>query len=194
MDMKAGLFASVLGVCLISISASQAKAKAASGGADLILTDAHVYTLRWGEPARDGKPAPDAPTTNGKWHPDAAAVAIRGGKIVYVGSDKGALALRGKRTKVIDLNGATVIPGLVDSHTHFVELGAKLESVDLTDVATEAQAVAKVAERAKSVPKGEWIFGAGWDEGAWANRYPDKQGRIIHCVNLVLSAWQVRAC
>ena len=173
--MKAGLFASVLGVCLITISASQATAKAASGGADLILTDAHVYTLRWGEPARDGKPAPDAPTTNGKWHPDATAVAIRGGKIVYVGSDKGALALRGKRTRVIDLNGATVIPGLVDSHTHFIELGAKLESVDLTDVATEAQAVAKVAERARSVPKGEWIFGAGWDEGAWANRYPDKQ-------------------
>ena len=172
--MKAGLFASVLGVFLISVS-SQAMAKAASGGADLILTDAHVYTLRWGEPARDGKPAPDAPITNGKWHPDAAAVAIRGGKIVYVGSDKGALALRGKRTRVIDLDGATVIPGLVDSHTHFVELGAKLESVDLTDVATEAQAVAKVAERAKSVPKGEWIFGAGWDEGAWANRYPDKQ-------------------
>ena len=172
--MKAGLFASVLGVVLISVS-YQATAKAAPGGADLILTDAHVYTLRWGEPARDGKPAPDAPTTNGKWHPDATAVAIRGGKIVYVGSDKGALALRGKRTRVIDLNGATVIPGLVDSHTHFIELGAKLESVDLTDVATEAQAVAKVAERAKSVPKGEWIFGAGWDEGAWANRYPDKQ-------------------
>ena len=173
--MKAGLFASVLGVCLIAASASPSMAKVASGGADLILTDAHVYTLRWGEPALDGKPAPDAPYTNGKWRPDATAVAIRGGKIVYVGSDKGALALRGKLTRVIDLNGATVIPGLVDSHTHFVELGAKLESVDLTDVATEAQAVAKVAERAKSVPKGEWIFGAGWDEGAWANRYPDKR-------------------
>jgi hypothetical protein len=173
--MKAVLFASVLGVVLISVSAPQAMAKAPSGEADLILTDARVYTLRWGEPALDGKPASDAPITNGKWHPDAAAVAIRGGKIVYVGSAKGALALRGKRTRVIDLNGATVIPGLVDSHTHFVELGAKLESVDLTDVATEAQAVALVAERAKSVPKGEWIFGAGWDEGAWANRYPDKQ-------------------
>jgi predicted amidohydrolase YtcJ len=173
--MKAGLFASVVGVCLIAVSASPSTAKAAAAGADLILTDARVYTLRWGEPALDGKLAPDAPHTNGKWHPDAAAVAIRGGKIVYVGSDKGALALRGKQTRVIDLNGATVIPGLVDSHTHFVELGAKLVSVDLTDVATEAQAVAKVAERAKSVPKGEWIFGAGWDEGAWANRYPDKQ-------------------
>jgi predicted amidohydrolase YtcJ len=173
--MKAGLCASLLGVFLISVSAPQSTAKAASDGADLILTNAHVYTLRWGEPGLDGKPAPDAPTTNGKWHPDAAAVAIRGGKIVYVGSDKGALTLRGKRTRVIDLNGATVIPGLVDSHTHFVELGAKLESVDLTNVTTEAQAVALVAERAKSVPKGEWIFGAGWDEGAWANRYPDKR-------------------
>ncbi|WP_193743259.1 amidohydrolase [Sandarakinorhabdus sp. AAP62] len=173
--MKAGLLASVFGAVLVSASADPSMAKTAAGAADLILTDAHVYTLRWGEPALDGKPAPDAPITNGKWHPDAAAVAIRGGKIVYVGNDKGALALRGKQTKVIDLNGATVIPGLVDSHTHFVELGAKLESVDLTDVATEAEAVAKVAERAKSVPKGEWIFGAGWDEGAWANRYPDKQ-------------------
>lgn len=172
--MKAGLFAWLLGVVLIAVGVPQSAARAQSGAADLILTDAHVYTLRWGEPALDGKPAPDAPITDGKWHPDAAAVAIRGGKIVYVGSEKGALALRGKRTRVIDLNGATVIPGLVDSHTHFVELGAKLESVDLTDVATEAQAVAKVAARAKSVPKGEWIFGAGWDEGAWANRYPDK--------------------
>lgn len=173
--MKAGLFASLLGVFLISVSAPQSTAKADSGGADLILTDARVYTLRWGEPALDGKPAPDASYTNGRWHPDAAAVAMRGGKIVYVGSDKGALALRGKRTRVIDLNGATVIPGLVDSHTHFIELGAKLESVDLTNVTTEAQAVALVAERAKAVPKGEWIFGAGWDEGVWANRYPDKQ-------------------
>jgi predicted amidohydrolase YtcJ len=173
--MKAGLLAGVLGGILISVSASQAIARPASGAADLILTDARVYTLRWGEPALDGKPAPDAPLTNGKWHPDATAVAIRGGMIVYVGSNKRALALRGKRTRVMDLNGATVLPGLVDSHTHFIELGAKLESVDLTGVATEAQAVALVAARAKSVPKGEWIFGAGWDEGAWANRYPDKQ-------------------
>lgn len=173
--MKAGLFAHMLGVLLASVAAPALAARPATGSADLILTDAHVYTLRWGEPGLDGTPAPDAPYTKGTWRPDAAAVAIRGGKIVYVGSEKGALALRGKRTRVIDLDGATVIPGLVDSHTHFVELGAKLESVDLTDVATEAEAVARVAERAKTVPKGEWIFGAGWDEGAWANRYPDKR-------------------
>jgi len=71
--MKAGLFASVLGVVLISAS-SQATAKAASGGADLILTDARVYTLRWGEPALYGKPAPDAPTTAPKPAWDAPAL------------------------------------------------------------------------------------------------------------------------
>ncbi|NNF15230.1 MAG: amidohydrolase, partial [Gammaproteobacteria bacterium] len=73
-----------------------------------------------------------------------------------------------------DLNGATVIPGLVDSHTHFIELGAKLSRVDLTNVATEEEAVALVVAKARTVKKGEWIFGVGWDEGAWADRYPDK--------------------
>ena len=63
--MKTGLFASLLGVFLISVSAPQSTAKADSGGADLILTDAHVYTLRWGEPALDGKPAP-APKISSK--------------------------------------------------------------------------------------------------------------------------------
>ena len=146
-----------------------------AAAADLILTDARVYTLNWGEPALDGTPAADAPQSAGTWHPDAEAVAMRGGSIVYVGSTAGALAYLGTQTRVIDLHGATVIPGLADSHTHFLELGAKLESVDLTGVATEAEAVALVAARAKTVPKGEWIFGAGWDEGAWANHYPDKQ-------------------
>lgn len=168
--MKARLFGALVAAILLSASAPRAR----DAPADLILTDAHVYTLRWGEPALDGTPAKDAPVARGTWHPDAEAVAIRQGRIVFVGSDRAALAWRGRQTRVIDLNGATVIPGLVDSHTHFLELGAKLESVDLTHVTTDEQAVALVAARAKSVPKGEWIFGAGWDEGAWANRYPDK--------------------
>jgi len=62
----------------------------------------------------------------------------------------------------------------VDSHTHVFELGALLERVNLIDIATEAEAVQLVAERARTVAKGEWIVGAGWDEGAWANHYPDK--------------------
>ena len=143
--------------------------------ADLILMNARVYTLDWAEPGRNGEPATGAPTSEAGWHPDAEAVATRDGDIVFVGSTQDALALRGETTRVVDLAGATVIPGLVDSHAHIFDLGAKLDAIDLTDVATEEEAVALVAEHAKSVPEGEWIFGAGWDEGAWADRYPDKE-------------------
>ena len=147
---------------------------ASSQGASLILTNARVYTLTWDEPAPDGTVSPDAPRDKSGWHPDAEAIAIQDGEILLVGSNYDAMALKEESTRVIDLAGATVIPGLVDSHTHVFGLGALLDQVNLVDVATEEQAVALIVERAKSVPKGEWIVGRGWDEGAWANRYPDK--------------------
>lgn len=143
-------------------------------GADLILTNARVYTLAWNEPAPDGTTARGAPYDDRGWRPDADAVVVTGGSISYVGSSAEAARFQGPATRVVDLAGATVIPGLVDSHTHVFELGANLERVNLFDVQTEEEAVARVAERAKTVPAGEWILGAGWDEGAWANRYPDK--------------------
>jgi hypothetical protein len=136
--------------------------------ADLVLVNGRVYTLAWDEPATDGTPA-----ASPGWHPDAEAVAIRGSSIVYVGPTAGAAAFRGPKTRVVDLKGATAIPGLVDSHTHVTELGMAAAQVDLKDVKTEAEAVARVAARAATVPKGEWILGKGWDEGAWANHYPD---------------------
>jgi predicted amidohydrolase YtcJ len=145
-----------------------------AAAADLILVNGRVYTLDWDEPAPDGSIMAGAPHDESGWHPDAEAVATKGGEIVFVGSTRDAMKLKGEGSRVVDLAGATVIPGLVDSHTHVFELGAKMERIDLTDIATEAEAVSLAAERAKSVPKGEWIIGAGWDEGAWANRYPDK--------------------
>jgi predicted amidohydrolase YtcJ len=145
-----------------------------SVAADLILVNGRVYTLDWDEPAPEGSIMAGAPRDESGWHPDAEAVASKGGEIIFVGSTRDAMELKGEGSRVVDLAGATVIPGLVDSHTHVFGLGRKLERVNLTDIATEAEAVSLIAERAKSVPKGEWIVGAGWDEGAWANRYPDK--------------------
>jgi predicted amidohydrolase YtcJ len=146
-----------------------------SAGADLILVNGRVYTLDWDDPAPDGTIASRAPRDESGWHPDAEAVATKDGEIVFVGSTRDAMKLQGEASRVIDLAGATVIPGLVDSHTHVFNLGAQLEQINLIDVATEEEAVALAAERAKTVPPGEWIVGRGWDEGAWANRYPDKE-------------------
>jgi predicted amidohydrolase YtcJ len=146
----------------------------AGDAADIVLLGGRVYTLDWAEPAGDGAPAEDAPLARNGWQPDADAVAIRDGSIVFVGSGSEASGFVGDTTRVVELGGATVIPGLVDSHTHVFGLGALLRQVDLTDVDTEEEAVALVAARAREVPAGEWIIGRGWDEGEWANRYPDK--------------------
>lgn len=140
--------------------------------ADTLLVNGRVYTFAWGEPALDGTPAADAPHGPDGWRPDAEALAVRGGRIVFVGTSKDAEAYRGPSTRVIDLAGATALPGLVDSHAHIFELGQMETYLDLTGVATEAEAVDRVAAFAAKVPKGEWIVGRGWDEGAWASRYP----------------------
>ena len=142
--------------------------------ADLIFVNGRVYTLRWPAPSPDGVISADAPYDAQGWRPDAEAVAIADGKIIFVGDAETALALKHADGKVVDVKGATVVPGLIDSHTHIFELGAKLQQVDLTHIATEEEAIALVAERASKTPKGEWILGSGWDEGAWASHYPDK--------------------
>ena len=144
------------------------------GGADLILAYGRVYTMRWDEPATDGTIDAAAPRDEGGWRPDADAVVTQGGEIIFVGSTADALEYKGDNTRVVDLAGATVVPGLVDSHTHVFGLGALLDAVNLIDVPSEEDAVALIVEKAKSTPKGEWIIGRGWDEGAWANNYPDK--------------------
>ena len=173
MRKKTLLAAIVLLVMVAGCAEGQPEAEKPSG-ASLILTNARVYTLDWDEPALDGTASSNAPRDEGGWHPDAEAIVIQDGDILFVGSSKDAMAYQGAATRLIDLHGATVIPGLVDSHTHVFGLGALLDQVNLVDVATEEDAVALVVERAKSVAKGEWIIGRGWDEGAWANRYPDK--------------------
>ena len=132
-----------------------------SDAGDLILVNGRVYTLDWEEPAADGSIMPGAPHDESGWYPDASAVVTKGGEIVFVGDTRDAMAFKGEESRVIDLAGATVIPGLVDSHTHVFGLGAQLDRVNLVDVATEEDAVARIVERAKEVPAGEWIVGRG---------------------------------
>lgn len=141
---------------------------------DVLLVNARVYTLAWPDPTLDGTPDPAAPFSQANgWHPDAEAIGIRDGRIVFTGSARDAEPYRQQAREVVDLNGGTVVPGLIESHAHVLELGTTLERVNLVGAQTEAEAIDRVVARAADVPKGTWIVGWGWDEGAWANRYPD---------------------
>ena len=168
-----------LALCLISACISAARTDGTAteeNAADLILVNAHAYTLAWNDPSRAGRPDATAPFDSASgWHHDATAVAVRDGRIVYVGTDSGALTRRVATSRVIDLQGQTLLPGFVDAHTHVAELGQSLDRVNLTGVTTEAEAVARIVERAAGTPNGAWILGYGWDEGAWANRMPDRR-------------------
>jgi predicted amidohydrolase YtcJ len=122
--------------------------------ADLIVTNARIYT------------ADDA-------RPRVEALAVRGGRIAFIGSAREAEALRGPATRVVDAGGETVIPGMVDAHAHFAGLAETLRSVDLTGTRSQAEAVARVVARAKTLPPGTWIQGRGWDQNAWGDtRFP----------------------
>ncbi len=142
--------------------------------ADLLLVNGNIYTLTWPDPSPDdGRPAASAPHGPDGWKGDAQALAIRDGLVVFVGNSQDAERYRASTTQVIDLRGSTVVPGLVDAHVHILELGRKLDRVDLVGVQTEAEAVEKVAAWAAKTPPGSWVVGYGWDDGAWANKYPD---------------------
>jgi predicted amidohydrolase YtcJ len=115
----------------------------------------------------------------------AQAVAIKGDKIVAVGTNDEIKQLAGKRTKILDLKGATMLPGINDTHCHISRwaLSRPPFKIDLRFPAVKsiADIVKVVAEKARETKPGEWILGGGWDEGylneclADLNRKPNKE-------------------
>jgi predicted amidohydrolase YtcJ len=101
--------------------------------------------------------------------PKASAVAVRDGKIVAVGSDAQIKKLIGPETKVIDLKGKTLVPGLTDSHLHLVNLGVSLVRIDLADSKNEDDAAALVKSQAGRFTS-EWIRGRKWDQNKWPSK------------------------
>jgi len=100
-------------------------------------------------------------------HPRATALAARDGRIVAVGDDGSVKPFVGPATRRIDLAGRMVVPGLTDAHVHVESIGTALESLDLVGASSLDEAVGRVAERAKSLPPGEWLIGRGWDQNDW---------------------------
>ena len=104
--------------------------------------------------------------TMDRTRPHATALAITGAQIVAVGGDE-LRALAGPTTRVIDLRGRTVVPGLIDAHLHFLSYGLSLREIDLMNVPSLAVALERIAARAAATPTGHWLTGRGWDQVLW---------------------------
>jgi len=121
---------------------------------DLILINGTVYTVD-------------------ETKPKVEAVGVKDGKIVAIGTNAEIKAYLGEGTEVIDLEGKTMTPGLIDSHAHFLGIGYKIMNLDLSNTKSYDEIVAMVEEAAKKAEPGEWILGRGWHQSKW-EKLPEK--------------------
>jgi predicted amidohydrolase YtcJ len=145
-------FAAVVAMAVGCHSGSSTTRPSVAGGADAIYFGGAIVTV---DDAR----------------PTAEAVAVDDGRIVFVGSRADAMRLKGASTKLVDLHGRTLAPGLIDGHAHFLAFGAQAIGANLLaepdgDVKTIDDVVAKLQAFAKGpdVNLTGWIFGSGYDD------------------------------
>jgi predicted amidohydrolase YtcJ len=125
--------------------------------ADLIITNARIYTVNTKQPWAD-------------------AIAIHGEKITAIGSQKEIEKFRSLHTKVIDVSGKLVLPGFTDSHIHFLDGSLSLRRVQLDDAADLAEIQRRVKTYADSHPEQPWILGRGWQYTAVGpTNFPDRK-------------------
>ena len=147
------LLASVISIAFLAIGCGSSSPETT---ADLVLTNAQVYTVN-------------------KNQPDAEAVAIKDGKIIFTGTNADAKKYTGDSTEVIDCKGQFVMPGFIEGHGHIHGLGSSLMNLNLMQVKNWDEIVAMVAEAVKKAKPGDWIIGRGWHQEKWdhapANNY-----------------------
>jgi predicted amidohydrolase YtcJ len=102
-------------------------------------------------------------------NPSTTSLAIKNDTIVAVGDDDAILNLRTSTTRVTDLNGLTVLPGLADSHCHMRWLGQSQRGVDLSKANSYEELVAIVRREAQHQDESEWIIGWGWNQERWSS-------------------------
>lgn len=120
------------------------------GNADVILTNANFITLD-------------------SLNSTAESLAIKEGKIIWLGNAKDAEVLKSENTKVIDLQGYYAYPGLIEGHGHFSSLGQSLQNLYFLEDVSWAETITKVEQKAKQTKAGEWIIGRGWHQEKWKN-------------------------
>jgi predicted amidohydrolase YtcJ len=125
--------------------------------ADLIFTNGNVYTVN-------------------EKQPHAEAIAVKGGRIVFAGSNEDAKKLAGPKTQIVDLGGRTVVPGLTDAHCHIFGIGEREMRLNLESTNTLEDFLAKVKARVVQSERGKWITGRGWIETFWKPpEFPTRQ-------------------
>lgn len=113
--------------------------------------------------------------------PEVQALAVRGDRIVATGTTAEIEAYVGPATEVVDLDGLTAIPGLIEGHGHFMSLGQSRMVIDLMDVTSWDEIVRLVSEAAAKAQPGEWIRGRGWHQEKWvAVPQPNVEGFPLH--------------
>jgi predicted amidohydrolase YtcJ len=95
------------------------------------------------------------------------AVAVRGEKIVFVGSNEEVQGYIYPNTTVIDCDGKFVLPGLIDGHAHLHSLGEELTSLNVTGTKSYEEVIDRVAKKVEALEPGEWIRGGRWDQNDW---------------------------
>jgi len=120
-------------------------------GADLAFVNGNVVTLNASRPK-------------------AEAVAAKFGRILTVGTTKEVMGSVDGRTKVIDLEGKTVLPGFIDTHVHLDDFGLTLRTLNLEEVKSVKEVQDLLSERVRKTPNGEWVLGRGWNETVLAEK------------------------
>ncbi|MFN2499918.1 MAG: amidohydrolase [Pyrinomonadaceae bacterium] len=141
-------FFAVLLVTLISAFIELSPTPAQISPADLILQNGNIYTVN----DRQGH---------------AEAVAVKGDRIIFVGSNRDGQKYISKNTRVIDLKGQTVVPGMIDAHHHLEGVGFREMTLNLEGVNSLEEFLAKVKARVEQTKPGEWVTGRGWIETFW---------------------------
>jgi len=108
--------------------------------------------------------------------PRAEAIAVKNDRIAFVGSNADAKKLGGSKSRVVDLHGCTVVPGLTDSHCHIFGIGERELGLNLEGTNSRGDFLAKLKVRVTTTERGKWITGRGWIETFWKPpQFPTRQ-------------------
>lgn len=107
--------------------------------------------------------------------PVAESIVVGSGQVIDSGTDSAMRLIHGcNGVELIDLEGATVVPGLNDAHTHFLWWALSLQKINLVGVDRLEEVVERVRARAAQTPSGLWLTGLGWDKNLWGSDFPTK--------------------